>query len=240
MYTITIIEDDKQIREYVKIIVSRTLKSLNVDYDIVTFASAEEFIGRNIQQPIHLLLLDIELPEMNGIELAQQLAQNTSETPIIFLTSFEGYMSDAFGINVHRYILKDELERRLPNELTTLVNTHINQRFIRFKVPDTTIRIEANRILYIEQLGRNPYLYLIDGERIKLSTSTLKSVFSELSDKRFLRINNHIIVNMNHIYSFSSTKVKLHQISRYFEISRRNRNFIIEQYETYLIEGSIL
>lgn len=240
MFNIAIVDDNKQIRKYTKEIIDQTLFSLDIGYHILQFESSEHFLNSNCEQLLHLLILDIELPNMSGIELAKKVSQRTDNIVIFFLTSFDGYMKNAFGLNVHRYILKSECKNILPKELIEIVRLFTEKTTKNFKTPNGHIHLVLDTILYIESIERNPYINLIDGEKIKLSSSTLRSILHELDDDRFLHINNHTIINMKYIRKFSNKIISLEHLTKEFEISRRKSKEIFRLYHEYLMKGDLL
>ena len=81
------------------------------------FGSAEEALAYLERQPADLALLDIDMPDMNGIELAMRIKQRQPDTAIIFLTGYAQYALDAFAVHASGYLLKPIDREKLSSEV---------------------------------------------------------------------------------------------------------------------------
>lgn len=240
MFNIGIVEDDEIIRDLIKNIIRKVLFEEPIDYRIYQYESSEAFLDDSNKVNIHLLLLDIELPKMSGIDLAKNLNSNLDGMIIFFITSHDIYMKNAFGLNIHRYILKKELSERFPNELLDIISLYNNHLAKKFNTPEGFINIRMDQIKYIEYRGRNPHLITSTDEEFKLSAGSLKSLYRYLSHDKFAHINNRYIVNMDYIYEFTSKGVRIHNEEPIFNVSKRKYKEILNQYQSYLMKGDIL
>ena len=240
MINIAIIEDNSIIREKICSLVNNTLFSSNFEYRVYQYESSELFLKDANIINHHLLILDIELPGISGTELAQKMSKQNKECIIVFLTSYEHYMKDAFGINVYRYIIKDERDKILPGVLNEVMNILVNKEKRVFNVPGGLATIFLEDIVFIELLDRNPHLILIDNKKIKLSSTSLKSVSEYINSSDFIQINNHTIVNMRYIIEISDYKVYLDSLEKALKISRGKLLETMKMYQKYLLKGKTL
>lgn len=240
LINIAIVEDNSIIREKICSLVNNTLFSSNSEYRVYQYESSELFLKDLNIINHHLLILDIELPGISGTELAQIMSRQNNECIIVFLTSYEHYMKDAFGINVYRYIMKNESDKILPGVLNEVMNILVNKEKRVFNVPGGLATIFLEDILYIELLERNPHLILIDKQRIKLSSTSLKSVNEHINSSDFIQINNHTIVNMRHIIEISNNNVYLDSRDKALKISRGKFQETLKMYQKHLLKGNTL
>lgn len=240
MYNIAIVEDDRIMREHIISIINHTIFETQLGYKIYSYDSAECFLQDFNQRSFHVLLLDIELPGMSGIDLAHSISKLLKKALIVFMTSYEGYMKNAFGINVERYILKADCDQELPAVLKEILHRFETMIFKVFKTPGGVIHVGLDDILYVEFIGRNPHVMTIEGKSIVLSATSLKSIYRDLDSDAFLLINNQTIINMTYITELTNKHIMLKKADREFRLSRNKSKEIMDTYQHYLLKGNTL
>jgi DNA-binding LytR/AlgR family response regulator len=155
-------------------------------------------------RPVDLLLLDIEMPGMSGLELTQNLGDK--RPVIIFITSKKEYAADAFDLNVADYIIKPVTTPRFvraidkAREILESNSEEINVKedeFIFIRDSNVVRRLKLDVILYAEAMG--DYVKLHTPERFYAIHSTLKAVEDRLPSSRFLRIHRSYLVAVDKI-----------------------------------------
>ncbi|MDD2555434.1 MAG: LytTR family DNA-binding domain-containing protein [Syntrophaceticus sp.] len=189
------------------------LKSILSEMDGIQLAGVSENAADAIElvesQKPDLALLDIELPDMKGIELAEKLRQIKPDLYIVFITAYENYSLDAFRLYAYDYILKPIDQRRVKDTVTRirqamqvsnkahgdspsrLQNTRIaiNQR-------NEKIFVSPDDIYYLEKQG--PYIQIhTKNQKIK-TRETLKN-FEERLQTGFFRSHKSYLVNISQI-----------------------------------------
>jgi DNA-binding LytR/AlgR family response regulator len=156
------------------------------------------------KQPVDLLLLDIEMPEMSGIELIKNLGKKSPF--IIFTTAKTNYAVDAFELNVVDYLLKPvELPRFLKaidrvKEATESEREEIevkDKEFVFIRDSGILKRINADEILYLEAMG--DYVKVFTPQKFHIVHATLKSIEDKLPSLKFMRVHRSYIVALNKI-----------------------------------------
>lgn len=202
---IGIIDDTEYYRNKLK----QMILKLNKQAAIYTYQSAQDYIKHNHQED--LICLDIDMPEVNGIELKLYLNKNKIETKIIFVTSHENYVMDAFGMNVIGFVLKSNIEK-LEEKL---------KEYIEYNTKKTIClnyeEININEIYFIDKEDKVTTLHLKD--RKILSTYTLKKIMEFLNDDDFIYIKKDTIVNMNYIENYNKEEIVIQ--NKTLSISRR-------------------
>jgi DNA-binding LytR/AlgR family response regulator len=155
-------------------------------------------------KPVDLLLLDIEMPGMSGLELTQNLGDK--RPVIIFITSKREYAADAYDLNVADYIIKPVTTPRFiraidkAREILESNREEINVKedeFIFIRDSNVVRRLKLDGILYAEAMG--DYVKLYTPERFYAIHSTLKAVEDRLHSSRFLRIHRSYLVAVDKI-----------------------------------------
>ncbi len=170
-----------------------------------TYNSAIEAIGELTQNPVDLLFLDIQMPELSGMEFSRIVQNNTK---IIFTTAFSQYALDSYKVNALDYLLKpikyaDFLKSANKAlqwyELLRKQNANSGQEkedadSIFVKTEYKLVRIELAKILYIEGLKDYVKIYIEGEPRPILSLITLKAMEEMLPETRFIRVHRSFIV----------------------------------------------
>lgn len=155
-------------------------------------------------QPVDLLLLDIEMPGMSGLELSKNIANK--RPVIIFITSKREYAADAFDLNVADYIVKPVTSSRFiqaidkAREILESKKEEVNLKedeFVFIRDSNIVRRLKLEKILYAEAMG--DYVKLYTPEKYFAIHTTLKAVEERLPASRFIRVHRSYIVALDKI-----------------------------------------
>lgn len=170
-----------------------------------------ELLIYDVQENKHfdLVLLDIEMPGHNGMNIADYLKHYLPNTLIIFITSHLKYAIDSFELSIFRYIPKNELSPRLENALKDaikIIDVESNESYT-IQTATKFQKIMFKNILYIEKNGKNSVIRTFDNE-VKVRKS-LTDVYSELNPNEFAYIDRSCIVNILHILQIKNGEILL-------------------------------
>ena len=178
-----------------------------------TYSSAVQAMESLPENPVDLLFLDIQMPELNGLEFSRMVSDNTR---IIFTTAFEQYAIDGYRVNALDYLLKPisyndfieavnkalqwfELRKKAetPDSVQTSLPTDSNHIYVKsdYKI----VQIELDKILYIEGLKDYIKSYTEDNPRPILSLTSMKTMEEKLPSNRFIRVHRSYIVQKQKI-----------------------------------------
>lgn len=178
-----------------------------------SYSSAIQAMKSLPEHPVDLLFLDIQMPELNGLEFSRMVSDNTR---IIFTTAFEQYAIDGYRVNALDYLLKPisyndfieavnkalqwfELRKKAetPDSVQTSLPTDSNHIYVKsdYKI----VQIELDKILYIEGLKDYIKVYTEDNPRPILSLTSMKTMEEKLPSNRFIRVHRSYIVQKQKI-----------------------------------------
>lgn len=240
MFHIAIVEDNLLFRNQLHHCINTVLFDMKYEYRIYEYGSVEDFDKSRCLLNYQFLFLDVELPGKSGLELAKTLYLSQSPIIVVFLTSHEAYMKDAFGLNVYRYILKSEYEKKVPITLSSLIKEQLTVRDYIFNTVEGSIRLKCNEIVSIELIGRNPVIRTASQEKIVLRICSLKSIYEMLNSQSFLYINSNTIINIHYIKSFKGREIKVQNNDKTYTVSRGKQRFFYTHYKQMLFEGDLL
>lgn len=172
-----------------------------------TFEDALEALEYIKQNPVDLVFLDINMPDITGMDFAQLLPPATR---FIFTTAYSKYAVDAFQINAIDYLMKPF---GLSRFLAACQRAHqiikeepANSDFLFVKEGYDWVRVTVEDLLYVESDGN--YLTFKEKTRKILTRMTMTEAQELLPKKHFFRIHKSYMVNLNHVQ-----KIEKHQVS---------------------------
>lgn len=166
------------------------------------YASAVEAMPQLTEKPVDLLFLDIQMPELSGIELAKIMPR---QTKIIFTTAFSQYAVEGFKVKAVDYLLKPISYDNFVASAMKVVQLKMEQtpassreRFFFVKSDYQLLRINIDEIVYIE--GQKDYvrIYLDNGTKV-MALLNMKTLEDTLPHPEFLRTHRSFIVNMSKV-----------------------------------------
>lgn len=148
----------------------------------------------------HVIFLDVDMPELNGIETARKLRESYPDIFIVFITVWIEYAPDGYYVNAFRYLLKQRLESELPMCLEAIRDKlSKSQEHLQFQGSTAPFEIALHDILYFEGSSyRMVRLHTIGGNILEFR-GKLADIEKSMSTKGFLRIQNSFIVNMQYL-----------------------------------------
>ena len=199
------------------------------------FSSAVEALRAIHAQKIDVVFLDIQMPDLNGIELARVLDNSKTNKPrIIFTTAYNQFALEGYRVDALDYLLKpfnygeflhaankalaygELLEKsNAPATLTaaTVQEERIEDEYLFLKVEYQLVRIALNDILYIEGLKDYVKVWLKSAEKPILSLTSLKSLEEKLPSKRFMRVHRSFIVSLDKINSITRNASQIGKVN---------------------------
>ena len=170
---------------------------------------AKKFLDR---EKVDLLFLDIQMPDINGIEFSRVI--NKKNTAIVFTTAFSEYAVDGFNVDAIDYLLKPiEYDRFLKSVYKAkeyvdyLTSQELQEGYIFVKSDYQMVKVNLKEILYIEGLDDYIKIYL-PGKSI-LTLMTLKTIGQKLPAREFIRAHRSYIVPISKIEHISRSKIKI-------------------------------
>ncbi|MDD6270215.1 MAG: LytTR family DNA-binding domain-containing protein [Oscillospiraceae bacterium] len=226
-------DDDNSIQSCKEIITSMNINDLDM---IDSYESGEVFLNevlvKNVQYDI--VILDIDMPGMNGFEVAKKLNEREIDMLIMFYTAHEQYVFKAFEFQPFRYIRKEFTHIELPFAIRCAIdiieNKHDKNIVIRSYGSD--IRIKTNNIVYFAKNNHYTEIFLTQNKMIETRT-TLSQLLDTIDCNSFIYVNKGCVVNMKHIEIMNVNEVVLDNGEK-IPISRRNYKTLKAAFSRYI------
>lgn len=231
MQQIIIIDDIEEHIKKVKECIEMTFKSLHINsfkYPEQTIDDIEFFPDNTI------FILDIQLLEKNGIDLAKQIHKVCKNAQIIFSSAYLQNAPDVYEVEHCYFVYKPDLQVKLPKAINkALENISESNKTITFHLKDKTKVVNIDNIFYIERNQRYSFIHTSD-DTIKIQTS-LDELKIKLP-KYFIRSHNSYIFNAKHLLEIKRTNIILKN-NYDIPISRAYKKSVKEELHDFFINN---
>lgn len=211
---IAICDDDEKDIEKLRDFLTSYYIARDTDLKIDSFTSGEDlFKSYTRANDYQILLLDVEMPSMNGLEVADMVRTNIDKhTIIVFISSYPKYMQDSFRVHPFYYLTKpvslENIYDLMDNIVAEINDSHIIFSLIGTDEKSTTINIRD--VLYIEtENSKNGILNFHFKDSNIITKGTLSHWYNQLKDYNFYQCYKSILLNMVHIHYFNKHSVTL-------------------------------
>ena len=217
MINIGICEDELHYRVNIKDMLGDILSTYSINYKIYEFSSGEELLS-NYPKDLDILIMDIQMKIINGMDTARKIREFDQNLEIIFMTSFSEFMQEGYEVKAYRYILKPISERKISRNILPCINEVMKKKnnYLTINVKNYVDRIKIDSIVYIETDRPNILIYTNDNKyTTKMSISKIDKI---LREHGFFRCHNSYIVNLKLVESMNSNTLKIGE--KYIPISK--------------------
>ena len=202
------------------------------------YNSAVSAIKALRETPVDILFLDIQMPELSGLEFAKILPK---ETRIVFTTAFSEYALEGYEIDALGYLLKPisyesfiKVAQKALDWFTRIskIDNYKRDRFMFIKSDYKLVRVNLDEILYVEGLKDYVRIYLENGEKI-MSLMNMKTLEDYLPRPEFLRTHRSFIVHMNKVKLIDRMRFVFGDV--YIPISDSYKDYINDVLDRYAL-----
>ena len=224
-----------QLAEHIKNILNQLGRSFSLKH----FFDGQELLKG--AESFDIVFLDIKMPEISGMELAKQMWVNGRESIIIFVTSAEEYVYEAYDVEAFHFLLKPVNEDKLKNVLkkaVVKVTACNNGDFIVISSGHQIKKILLKDILYIESVGRMVKIHCNSG--VFETYKQIGDLEQTLSDKHFFRCHKSFLLNLEYVSHFDKSEIVMENGDTVF-LARKRAKIFQKEFISYMkMKGGIL
>ena len=195
---IAVLDDEPVEREYASSLVREWAKKRRIPSEVREYPGAKAFLfDYEEERDFDILLLDVEMPGENGIELAERVRKGNRVVQIVFITGFYEYFGAGFDVAALHYLIKPvDGEKLFPVLDRALENLRFRDRAVAVGDGDGVRKLPLADILYVE--ADNVRIRVVGVEGNYSVRSPLGKWQGNLDDE-FLRVHRSYIVNLRHV-----------------------------------------
>ena len=212
MLNIAICDDSELDALAARKVIKNTLNNLNQEAEIEYYLNAEDMQDKLLKKnkPLDLLILDIDMPGVSGLDLAEKLRANNLKLLIIFLSNYEEFVFKAIEFKPFRYIRKSKLETEMPFAIQSAVKVIAanSDLQITLDTDNGNIRIMMSEIMYYETEKRKVAVILKNGKKL-IVNKNITEMQKHIQNEKFIMIHRSCVVNVDHVHNIHDYAVKL-------------------------------
>jgi len=231
MYHVAIVEDEvsfaTQLQEYLK----QYEEENDVRFKISVFGDGAEILEG--YQPLYdIILLDIEMPKVNGMKAAEEIRSLDADVTLMFITNMANYAIRGYEVGALDFVMKPINYYTFAMKMTRVLKRTKQkaQQDILLTLPDGVKKLNVQQIYYVEV--QNRMLYYHTDEGVFIMRGTMQSVEQMLAPYAFAKCNHWYIVNLKHVSEVKKNTAVV--AGNELEVSRRNRTAFLKALTDYV------
>lgn len=233
MIRIAIVEDDEVYQKQFQQYLHQYEKDYHEKMDITVFSDGD-LIAAGYKSEFDLILLDIEMPFVDGMTAAEEIRKVDQEVVIIFITNMQQYAIRGYAVDALDYVLKPvnyfAFCQRIDRALARMKKRI--EKFITVPVKGGVQKINMSDIYYIESQGHNLIFNTATGQY--LSSGTMKETEEKLEQEHFCRGNKGCLINLQHVDGVQDGCAIVQEEK--LPLSRSRKNIFMETLANYVSE----
>lgn len=231
MVSIAVCDDSKQIVESMEMLLNRYSLESEAEIRVFKFNTGKDLL-KNYNGSYDLIFLDIKMPGMSGIEVAEEIRKKDDKVTIVFLTSLLNRAVDGYKVRAANYIIKPMSYKRLKIELESwfVKERQKDAPYIIINNDNGSYRVILQSISHIETFNRNLLVHTDNGNIA--SYQKMKHMAEALLQYGFVRCHSSYIVNLFYVEKVEKMDIQL-VTSQKIPISQTKRKFFMESLAEY-------
>lgn len=222
MLNIAVCDDETLEIEYLTRLTRQWAKVTETAVNIFSFPSAEAFLFEYEENKnFDIILLDIQMSGMNGINLAEKIRESDSGMQIVFITGFPDYIAKGYDVSALHYLIKPVEKEKLFEVLARAYdNLKKEDKFILISADSENLKIRLKDINYIEAFGHSCRVVC---EKNEYSVRYSVSDIAKMLDESFAYSHRSYIVNLGRVSAITKTDIRFDD-GKTVPVSRRMYN----------------
>lgn len=190
---------------HIENIIAKYIENTEVELEIYKFLSGKEVLGKI--QDIDILFLDIDMPEMDGIEVGKEIRRRESKCKIIMATSKIERFKETYKIKAFRFVSKPFDDEEVIEALDDAIQEMIGLETIELYEKRQLYKVRQRDIFLVKSYGS--YVEVLIGKHWMRKSCGLTEIEKELNAVLFYKIDKKNVVNMLHIEAYDNGNIRI-------------------------------
>ena len=231
MYHIAIVEDEIEYQEQLKEYLRTYQTEHGLEFQVSVYNDGAEIL-EGYSPRFDIILLDIEMPKVNGMDAAEQIRTMDESVVLMFITNMASYAIRGYGVGALDFVMKPINYYTFSMKMTRALKRvkQKEQKQILLTLPDGVKKLELNEIYFIEVQNRMLYYHTVEGDYIV--RGTMQAAESMMAEYPFAKCNHWYLVNLMHVKETKGGMVMVGPFE--LEISRRNKTSFLKALTEYM------
>ena len=177
----------------------------NRGIELVMYSSGRDLLHNFMQVKPDLVILDYQMPELNGFETAVKIREFSNDVKIIFLTNYEQHWRRGYQVRAFSYIIKSD-EEQIYIDLHEVIKSILDSKIeMSFQTRSGMISLSLDQLIYAESYARNMRFHLINHEKTLVQVNGgITSFYEKVKDHNFICPHISFCVNLKYITAVDS------------------------------------
>lgn len=232
MIRVAIVDDERQAIEHLQTLLNRYAGETGISFRISAFSDGIHFIEGYRTDHFDLVFMDVDMPDMDGFEVARRMREVDSSAVLIFVTNIARFAIRGYEVNAMDYLLKplsyEAFFLKIPKALAMCQRQQ--QVRVTVKTRNGQSMFPATSVIYVESEGHHITYHTEQGDY--QSYGTMKDVETQLPEQGFFRCNSGYIVNLAFVTGYDGSLLFLLGKGS-IEISRARRKAFLEALQNF-------
>ena len=204
-----VVDDERRDAEYLSSLVRKWAEERGEELALALYSSAEAFLfAYEADRRLSLLFLDVEMPGINGVELAKCVREGNREVKIVFVTGYTDYILEGYDVSALHYLVKPLSEEKLFQVLDRArKEIAADDRVLYLRERDGIIRIPLREILYAEVFHNDVTIHAREVHKRRMTLGELEKELSPGTG--FFRIGRSYLLNLAYVVRTARSEVTL-------------------------------
>ena len=234
MIRIAVVDDEKEILEFVTDRIIRALNHFKYEAKVDRYLSGKTFLKNNDNYEYDIVFLDLEMPGFNGLQTARSIRIDFPNEIIVIVTNRDDLVFDTFQYDVSAFIRKQYIDTEINSVIERVYNKAKNKRSeYMFKSENGEIYVKSKDIIYIEVHNHDVYLYLSSSNQTIKIYYTLEVLCTILSDEYFVKCHQSYIVGLEYIDTINNDTITLTN-NKTIPLSRSRKKEVKSKFQRFM------
>ena len=235
MKNVAIVEDENSCASVLTEYIQRYAKENGTAFNVVRFSNGREFI-ENYRSVYSVVFMDIQMPEMNGMDASVELRKTDKTVSLIFITNLVQFAQKGYEVDAVGFLVKpvSYYDFSLKFKKALDINVMYDEHSVTLTLAGGLCRVSTDKLMYVEIIKHRLYYHLVDD--VVEVTGVLANAEKQLSEYGFLRCNNGYLVNPKFVVKIKGSEVVVGGDSLTISRSRRSA-FLAELSDWYAGKG---